>query len=968
MKNSPKICRGMIVALLASASIFAHANQGEKLLFSQVQNCDILVDNKTRLNIKGRIFTKNKGKIEAVPYATIQLKNIAVGVISDNDGKFELTNVIPDTYTMKVSCLGYEDYVTILKLTDSIKELQLELKVADFSLDEIVVTAQTSKAGASTASTISKMAMEHMQSVSLSDVMELLPGADISSYKADLQGVSTHSIRGGASFGTSVVLDGAPLSSNANMQIMSSAIGGSVPGTRSVTPNVGTDLRTITTDNIESVEVIRGVASAAYGDMGGGAIIINSKVGRQPLSIKFNTNPNVYSVAASHGLFLGGKKGFLNYGLDYAYSVADPRESYDTYNRYTMRLAYSNPNLFHGLLNSTTSFNLYWTKDKGEPNPDDPNDFTTSNEKDLMASLNTKGTFNLSKGWLKNISYVLQGSYTYRHSFFADNGTNADVAYSYSKIDGTVLSSIKNGHVYDTDGNELTNYGNGATNEHSWITPAEYFYQYDVFGKEINTYVQIKANLAGKLGITSHRIVSGIDFKADGNVGDGKVFDMDNPPYRSASYTYQTQRERPYKNIPFLIQLSAFAEETFRMNIANRQLEIVAGARYDYVRDCGGSVAPRLNASFEILPSMLSVRGAYGYTYKAPTLAYLYPDNAYFDMTNFNNALQSNIPDAQKFQLITTHVYPTENHDLKMAKQVKSEIGLDFRIKKMMFSVTAYKDYCHNGYSLDPILEPTTFKQYGANEYPEDGTTLPTLKEISNKPYLLSYTRPGNSASYERIGVEFDFNFGYIDAIRTQFSLNGQWYHHKSWINGVRYFNYVADEGSNMYGVYNSKNSYGVFNRSNTITNLIVTHNIPSIGFVVSLTGNVNWNYKGWTSYADDDTTPIGYITTDGKYHDFNSSWADPSSEKYNEYLSILRNEDNGAVTPNRKVVEPAYNPVLCMNVNITKQFKLFDVSFFANNLFRSTPLQKLVKSPGNYIRRNDETFFFGLQLTARIK
>ena len=86
------------------------------------------------------------------------------------------------------------------------------------------------------------------------------------------------------------------------------------------------------------------------------------------------------------------------------------------------------------------------------------------------------------------------------------------------------------------------------------------------------------------------------------------------------------------------------------------------------------------------------------------------------------------------------------------------------------------------------------------------------------------------------------------------------------------------------------------------------------------------------------------------------------------KWLPILRNEQNGAVAKNRREIEPAYNPALCINVNITKQFKNFDVSFFTRNFFRSTPLQSLRKSPGSKERRNGDVFFFGLQLTARFK
>lgn len=81
-----------------------------------------------------------------------------------------------------------------------------------------------------------------------------------------------------------------------------------------------------------------------------------------------------------------------------------------------------------------------------------------------------------------------------------------------------------------------------------------------------------------------------------------------------------------------------------------------------------GGVAPRINASYDLIPEKLSVRGGYGITYKAPSLGYLYPDNAYFDILNFDNTTASGFSDAQKFQIATTHVYSAENPDLELAK------------------------------------------------------------------------------------------------------------------------------------------------------------------------------------------------------------------------------------------------------------------------------------------------------------
>lgn len=915
-----------------------------------------------------------KDDAAGVPYAVVSLPEIGVSAITDENGNYSISGLSASEYEVSVSCLGYETINKKVKVGKTSTKVDFIMKVADFRLDDVTVTATASKTGAATASKISRTAIEHMQANSLYDVMALLPGADITdnSFVPDLQGVKSMTIRGGQAMGTSIVMDGAPLSNNANMQTMSAAIGSATTGAGGVAPASGIDLRTITTDNVESVEVIRGVASVEYGNATSGTVIVNSKAGKEPLTVKFNTNPNIYSASATHGVGLGKDKGFLNYGLDYAYSVQDPREGYDNYQRTTARLSYSNT--FFKKLSTTTTASFIWTKDKGEPNPDDDNDFQTKNSRSYGARFTTSGTLDVSKGWFKNIKYNLAFNYTDRLSYFSDQGVNADVAYSFSKVDGSVLSSIKGQKIYDEGGKEITNFGSSLADSRSWMTPANYQYEYNVYGKEINTFAKLVANFAGKIGATNHKLIFGADFDSDGNVGEGKVFDYDIPPYRSVSYTFATQRERAFKDIPFLNRGGLFAEETFRANILNRELKIVAGARYDYVFGLGkGAAAPRINASYELIPNVLSIRGAYGVNVKTPGLAYVYPDKAYFDMVNFNNANSSKVADGQKFQVITTHVYDVDNSDLELAKVAKKEVGFDLSLGRVNLSVTAFQDLCNNGYSFSTLVDNykyVTYNKYVANTYNADGVTLPALAldGSASQPYFLEYTSPANNNAYERKGIEFVLDFGRIDAIRTSFLINGEYFEYSTWNNGVFLWNKSGIYNSDL-GVYNRKISNGIDKTTDFITNFVITHNIPQIGLVISMTANVNWNYKSWTEYGAEDDIPVQYLSiADGKCYDFNKSWiADPTSATYAQWLPILHNEANGAISSIRRDIEPAYNPALCINTNVTKQFDKFSVSFFANNMFRSTPLQPLKKSPGSFKRRNAEVFFFGLQLSAKL-
>ena len=198
-------------------------------------------------------------------------------VIFFPDREFDNTTwVQPDGYSTQAKEFPIDCIVDAVELVNN--ATKINLKETTFRLEEVTVVATQSKAGKSTASTISRQAMDHMQASSLTDLMAFLPGASLAN--PVLSSAQQFNIRtafdgvgGGSSYGTdmnslgtSIIVDGAPVSANANMQALSPSISGGVGATQQ-----GIDSRSISTDNIESVEVIRGVASAEYGDLTSGA-------------------------------------------------------------------------------------------------------------------------------------------------------------------------------------------------------------------------------------------------------------------------------------------------------------------------------------------------------------------------------------------------------------------------------------------------------------------------------------------------------------------------------------------------------------------------------------------------------------------------------------------------------------------------------------------------------------------------
>ena len=666
--------------------------------------------------------------------------------------------------------------------------------------------------------------------------------------------------------------------------------------------------------------------------------------------------------SVSHGVGLGRKAGVLNYGVDYTFAQYDPTEGYDTYNRVTGRVSYSNT---VGKWSTNTSFNLFYTKDKAEPNPDDARDLDLMTQRDLGLRFNTNGSFNFNKNWLKNLKYTVSANYTNKKTYREEFATNSDWTYSTSKTDGAILSSMPGQDIYLADGTKITNIPDADKNGKAWRLPSDYTAIYNLYGKELNTFAQLSANFAGDLGRTHHRLIIGGEYRATGNLGEGKVFDPETPPRRKVSSNFTTQRERAFKDVPFMHQFSLFAEEYFSMDILRRKLEIVAGVRYDHIYNMDGGVAPRINASYDLIPEKLSVRGGYGITYKAPSLGYLYPDNAYFDILNFDNTTASGFSDAQKFQIATTHVYSAENPDLELAKTTKWEVGVDFKIGQVRGSVTYYEDKTRNGYMTSATFD--TFKCVDYNQYsaakPANETDMPELSLKSSDKILLQYSIPTNYFAYNSRGVEFDIDFGRINSIRTSFGLNGSWTQYKSWKNYYTFTNHTTS--SSVAGSYPHMGVFEPGNKaehsSSTTTNLRITHNIPRIGFVVTLTASVKWKEREYTTYGND-SIPVKYISRlDGQVYDF-----DASRIGEEEFQAL---DMRGRLDARRLIPEGSMPPILCININLTKEIRNFmRISFFANNMFRSTPIWESKVYPGKYTRRNAKTFFFGAALSVKIR
>lgn len=908
--------------------------------------------------IDGRIFTVRDGARVPLDYVRVTLPEYGLLAVTDAEGAFRFENLSTGRTPLNVAYVGMESIDTLLTLRSGVNEVSLRLFVADFRMDEVVVTARNSSAGQATSSMINRQAIDHLQASSLADVMTLLPGVRMTN--PDMGSPNILNVRGTGtqnSMGTALIIDGAQQSNNANLQMLSPTAGGSTADPlyfrRNSDNAAGIDTRTVPLDNIESVEVIRGIPSAEYGDLTSGAVVVKTRAGREPLRIKASIRPEQYQASIAKGFGLGEKGGNLNLSADYLYAIKRPIESYWNYRRLSLNSLWSKR--WNPRFNTNTSLRVHYGFDKRSSNPDDAQKDLREGGRDIMLSFNHNGTYNINIGWWKSLEYVASARYNDKVSWKENTLTSALGLYSTAMQDGTVVSNWPGRDIYDSSGALITNIPPGSESARVIRTPDEYFSRYDVYGREIYVTAGLKTTFYKSWGAAGNRIMVGVDFKAEGNRGRGKIWDADTPP-RPPSGTYRAYRERAYTDIPFLKQLGAYVEDKFHASLwGGRELNLSAGVRYDSYNGLG-VFAPRLNASFDLVPRLLTLRGGYGVSAKAPMILYLYPENAYFDVPLFNE--MSSTDPAQRLIVARTSVFSASNPDLKVATNRTAEIGLDLSLTGgLRFSVTAYEALHDNGYSMSRtagtfrLLEQETYSAAAVN--PGD---IPTLVQTSSAKRFVSYYIPQNTAYTRNRGVEYVLDLGRIEAIRTAIVVDGAWTASRSFNKG----NSFVDTPPTTSGVTANIGIYEpgrvVDYTEGLITTVRLTHNIPRIGFVVTLTAQIDWYRKAWSKYGSD--MFVQYISgVDGQVYDF-----DPARKDDIDFVYLF--------TPpaaNRSLVEKTPTTVF-FNLNLTKEIGSFlRASFFANNVFFSKPRYRSTKYPSNMITLGNDIYFgFDLQIVIK--
>ena len=816
--------------------------------------------------------------------------------------------------------------------------------VRNDSIREVVVTAQESH-GLTSASVIGKNAMEHLQPSSFADLLELLPGG-----RATDPSLNTpNNIRlretgdGGANYatsslGTSFIMDGAPVSTNANMLYLSGAW--DTQSTYRNNVNMGVDMRSIATDDIERVEIIRGIPSVEYGDLTSGLVKMERKKGGRQLNARLKADMSSKLFHLGKGMEWELRQTSLNLSIDYLDAKADPRNRLENYKRLTASARLHKmwgQELFDYSFSANADYTGSFDNDKQDP---DLNQQAQDSYKSSYNRLALLTAFHINarqtKTWLKGFEAMFSASY--EHDLIKRIRL---VQLQRLQIAATTLQEGESDAV---------------------ILPYKYTARHDVESVPMNIYIKTNARLRIPNICVPNTLLVGADWNMDKNDGGGQLFDPERPLYPGIS-----SRQRKLSQIPANHTLAAYAEENITVPVADGKLEMTAGLRAaqmlnlpaDYVMHGKTYLDPRVNIGwtlprFNIAHSPLTIRltGGWGEHTKNPTMEQLFPEQVYIDLVQLNYYHDN--ADYRRINLMT-YVRDPRNKALKPARNRKWEVGIDASTGGNRLSVTIFHENMTSGFRSQTHYEPYIYKAYDASVI--DGMALTAMPDVATLPYetrqeLIGYGYYTNGSQTLKQGVEFTLGTRRFPVILTRLTVNGAYFkttYRNSLVETYRPSQVVNGRQIQYVGLYKDDDG-SVNERFNT--NFTLDTDVPRLKLGFSVSSQFLWFTMSQRNPVSN--FPVQYLAPDGSIHNWQSG------DEEDIYLRWLVRDNTPSLYEKHRVP-------LSMNLNFKVTKKILQdklkVAMFCNKLWDYTPDYN---SKGTTIRRH-VTAYFGLEMNVAL-
>ncbi|WP_316827211.1 TonB-dependent receptor domain-containing protein [Pedobacter miscanthi] len=806
--------------------------------------------------LRGKVLDE---KNQPIPFAIVNLTNIERYTYTDTLGNFNFS--IPSktqitNFEFKISYVGKKAIEVKLPFSSTTAALIFKMQDLSLTLKDVEVNQIRKTQNSNSSIVFDRQALEQSQAFSLADVLNNLPGKKL--IAPDLQNPQTITLRSEAtgiqslsnSLGIAIIIDDIQQSNNANMQnknVSKWGVGStinSVPYGSFDTPFGGLDLRDIPVDNIESVEVIQGVAPAKYGDLTDGAIIINRQAGKTPYQFSTRINGGSTNFSLSKGYKLNKRWGALNFSANYLNSNENPSDKTKVYDRLSGNLMWTSY-LLKGLKN-TLSVDYSYKIDNVKIDPDDGFEIRTYS-KARNLSVSNRTSININNNVVKSLNMSIGYSSGYQETY--------NQRYLNGATKG-ITDKDTSGEIYE-----------------GYFIPGNYLSVENIAGKPLNFNGNIGLSNEIYTGKLLHQITVGGNAYYSRNAGMGVIVDPSKP--RWANTAYQNDRPYDFESLPDIINYGAYVQDNFKFKFFKRELNFNLGLRYD-VQNAQGNIQPRLSANYK-LSDDIEVNSAYGISTKGPTLAHRYPAPTYIDLILLNKYTGYV---NESILLVYTDRIIADNSNLKSSQSNQFELG--FKMTKPLFSTSLFGYFKHdfNGFSNNTVYNTYVLPQYDYT-YVQGARPIVTPNGSYTKRYV-GINTVGNDLDSKNYGLEWALSFKKIEAIQTSFSLNTSFnysLYHNSAERVIPTSQANIDLGKvAWFGIYPANEYYNW----NLMSKFSATTHIPKLGFVVNLLADISWQTVSKT--LADSYLPIAYYDVNMIRH--NIPAFDRNNAEYG-YLSL---------------------------------------------------------------------------------
>ena len=869
---------------------------------------------------------------------------------ADARGVCLLEGLKPGRFELRLLYMGHVFLQGELQLPAGLTRRRIRLDIDPVAIGEVLVTAAESK-GPTSSSKIGREAIAHIQPSSIADLMELIPGgrATDPSFGAPQEirlreaAPSSSANYATSALGTQIQVDGIPISNDANLQYSTSY--GSIQEYANV--NRGVDTRAISTDDIESVEIVRGIPSVEYGDLTSGLVKVKRREGGRDLTARFKADMSSKLFSVGKGFERKGRgdaeRTTLNINADYLTAASDPRNPRQSYQRLT----------------GSVRFGRHWQGSAYRYSAGGSLDYTGSfdnkkSDQDLDNGLG--GPVERYKSNYNRTQFAATFAVEARHrQFFHSLDLTASLSAEFDRIDRW--------RFVETGSDFAKTWGTEAGEYDAVIIPASYDATLLVDGKPFYGYATAIAIFNADTERSRNTLRVGADWSMDKNYGRGLVFDVARP-----FSPQMDSRPRAYDAIPALHKLSFFLEDATTLALGDFRVEATGGVRAASMFNLGRRYTiqgkfyfdPRANVvvalpRFHVAGRNLTLRlgGGVGWHTKFPTMDSLYPDTEYFDFTQLNYWPAN--PALRRINLRLYTLDPT-NYDLRAARNFKWEVRLDADWNDNQLSVTYFREDMTSGFRTTSDYRSFTFRDY--DETAIDMEQLDGPPSLDGIPYteetrLGGYSRSTNGSRTEKSGIEFAFTSQRIRAIATRVTVTGAYFRTNYSNMHPEYLLPTSAPGGQTYpyvGYYFSTDGYL---REMCNTNFLLDTQIPRLKLILSTSFQCMWFLGSRNTPVS--AWPISYLDEDLVSHPFTAESAADG------LLSALVRDSDPTLW--RYVTTP-----FSMNVNLKITKKLYRdkmaVALFVNKLLDYTP--DYHTSDGRHIRR-EVTPYFGMELNIKL-